>query len=295
MIYLYHCTFLHGKISLSYLYTYGDKVMRERIEFRNMIKSTLASMDQEALAHNSEEFWTIQREFEYLEYYAFENRLKNTSLALYLAVGLHDGSYRKSTISRNGQTYRLPYVIHCLWVCKMLADLSVPIPKDEEDILLAAALCHDMIEDIDFTDKGRELYSVYGLDPKVYETVKLVSKRKDFTEEEEKEFFHNIKLSDRCHNVEDLYNRSSWKVHEYVGETRRFFIPMCEYGLKHYPELNTTLQIFNEKMINLTQAAEILVDRYELREKEMEAELEALRRENTALRKEWARLWELNE
>ena len=274
--------------------------MKEILQYRDEIRAILNQIDPKALAYNSEEFWTIQREFEYLEYYALEHRLTNTAIALRLAVGLHNGSYRKSTITKNGQTYKLPYVIHCLWVCKMLADLNVPVSKNEEDILLASALCHDMIEDIDFPDGGRELYTKYHLDPQVYEIVKLVSKRYDFTEDEEKEFFHKIeshklallvKLSDRCHNVEDLYNRSLWKVHEYVGETRKFFIPMCEYGLAHYPDLHTTLQIFHEKMINLTQAAEILADRYDSREKELLKELEELKKENENLRKAWYELW----
>ncbi|MCF0142290.1 MAG: HD domain-containing protein [Parasporobacterium sp.] len=276
--------------------------MRERIEYRNKIMAILAELDPEALAFNKDEFWLIQREFEYLEYYALEHRLTNTVIALHLAVGLHDGTYRKSIVQRDGETYRLPYVIHCLWVTKMLADLSVPIPRGEEDIMLAAALCHDMIEDIDFADGGKELYTRFHLDPEVYETVKLVSKRYDFTDEEEKAFFHGIesnklallvKLSDRCHNVEDLYNRTSWKVHEYVGETRKFFIPMCEYGLEHYPDINTTLQIFHEKMVNLTHAAEMLVDRYDARKAELTAELEELRKENAELKARWAKLWEL--
>ncbi|MCF0229870.1 MAG: HD domain-containing protein [Parasporobacterium sp.] len=275
--------------------------MQERIRYKRYIDGKLSTMDPEALAHNEDEFWIIQKEYEYLEFYALEHRLENTSIALRLAIGLHNGSYRKSTITKEGQVYKLPYVIHCLWVAKMLADLNVPVSKDEEDVMLAAALCHDMIEDMDFQDGGRELYTVYGLDKRVYDIVKLVSKRYDFTDEQEREFFHNIesdklallvKLSDRCHNVEDLYNRSAWKIHEYSGETRKFFIPMCEYGLEHYPDINTTLQIFHEKMINLTQAAEALVDRYEQREKELRAEIEALKKENIELRREWSKLWE---
>lgn len=278
--------------------------MKARIEFRNQINAILATIDPEALAHNEAEFWTIQREFEYLEYYALEHRLQNTAIALHLAVGLHNGSYRKSTITRNGQTHKLPYVIHCLWVTKMLADLSVPVSHDEEDILLAAALCHDMIEDVDFAEGGAEMYTQYHLDKRVYDIVKLVSKRYDFTDEQEQAFFQTIaenklallvKLSDRCHNIEDLYNRSTWKVHEYVGETRKFFMPMCEYGLEHYSDILTTLQILKEKMNNLSSAAELLVDEYERREKELLRELEQLENENKALRAEWKELWEMEE
>ena len=275
--------------------------MKERIAFRSKVEEYLRGLDQETLAFNKDEYWMIFSVYEFLEYYSFENRLWNTCIALPMARGLHDGTYRKSTILKNGSTYRLPYVIHCLLVCRMLADLNIPISKEEEDILLAAALCHDMIEDIPFPNHGKEMMEEYHLDPRVYEVVKLVSKRKDFTEAEEIAHFKAIqenrlallvKLSDRSHNVEDLYNMSVEKVHEYVEETNKFILPMCEYGFAHYPELRTTLGILQDKILCLTQAAEIMVDRYEARELELRKQLKALRVENAKLFQTMNALWE---
>ena len=275
--------------------------MKERIAFRSKVEEYLRGLDQETLAFNKDEYWMIFSVYEFLEYYSFENRLWNTCIALPLARGLHDGTYRKSTILKNGSTYRLPYVIHCLLVCRMLADLNIPISKEEEDILLAAALCHDMIEDIPFPNHGKEMMEEYHLDPRVYEVVKLVSKRKDFTEAEEIAHFKAIqenrlallvKLSDRSHNVEDLYNMSVEKVHEYVEETNKFILPMCEYGFAHYLELRTTLGILQDKILCLTQAAEIMVDRYEARELELRKQLKALRVENAKLFQTMNALWE---
>ena len=186
-------------------------------------------------------------------------------------------------------------------VCRMLANLPIPISMEEKDILLAAALCHDMIEDIAFSKGGTELMTDFGLDSRVYEVVKLVSKRKDFTPEEEKAHFHGIernplalmvKLSDRGHNIEDLYNMSTAKVHEYIDETRRFFLPMCEYGLTNYPEIGTTIEILQNKLLSLTKVAEVMVDRYGEREQELEEQLKQLKEENENLRKEWKALWE---
>ncbi|MBQ0070517.1 MAG: HD domain-containing protein, partial [Spirochaetales bacterium] len=190
--------------------------------------------------------------------------------------------------------------IHCLMVCRMLVDLNLPLSSEEEDITLASALCHDMIEDIPFPKKGRELVDVFGLDKRIYEIVKLLSKRKDFTEEEEKAHFHAIesnrlallvKLSDRSHNVEDLYNMSQWKVHEYIGETEKFFHPMCDYGTQHYPEVVQVLEILRNKILSLTQVSEVLVDRLALREKELQDERDALKRENEELRAELSAVW----
>lgn len=278
----------------------GGKVMEERVDFQRRVNDILNEIGTETLSYNKNEFWMIQSPYEYIEFYAVEHRLFNTAIALPLARGIHDGGHRKSSIMKDGIPYRLPYMIHPLLVCRMLVDLHIPLTPEEEDILLAAALCHDMIEDIPFENGGHELHTIYHLDPRVYETVKKVSKRKDFTPEEELDHFHQIaahklaclvKLSDRGNNVEDLYNMSVWKVHEYVGETQKFFLPMCEYAKAHYPEILQTIEILEDKMVSLTEAAEILVDRYDAREKELEAKVILLRQENEHLRDTWKKLW----
>ncbi|MBQ0004789.1 MAG: HD domain-containing protein [Clostridiales bacterium] len=275
--------------------------MKERIAFRKKVEEHLETLDQEALAYNRNEYWMIFSVYEYLEYFSFEHRYWNTCIALPLARGLHDGTYRKSTIIKNGDTYKKPYVIHCLHICRMLANLHMALSDEDKDILLSAALCHDMIEDLDFDNGGRELIDNYGLDPRIYEVVKLVTKRKDFTEEEEIAHFRMIqenplallvKLADRSNNVEDMYNMSSKKIHEYVGETERFILPMCEYGFEHYPELAGPIGVLKEKITCLTKAALLMTDRYEAREKELHNELNALRVENKKLFETLNELWE---
>lgn len=275
--------------------------MNEKILFRNQVNQRLSQLNPDVLRWNEDEFWMVQFPYETLEYYAIDHRLMNTAMALPLARGLHNGSHRKSSITRGGVAYRLPYVIHCLIVCRMLVDLHLPLSADEEDIVLAAALCHDMVEDIPFPNHGEELTEEFGLDPRVLETVKLVSKQKDFTSEQEQAHFHAIesnklsllvKLSDRSHNVEDLYNMSTWKVHEYIGETRKYFLPMCAYGMEHYPELATCIEILRDKIVSLTQAAEIMVDRCEAWEQELREQLQALQEENRQLQAQCRALWE---
>lgn len=270
-------------------------------QFRAQVKAALEKIDPETLAYDQDEFWMLQSPYEYIEFYAYRQGLYNTALALPLARGLHNGTHRKFTVLRDGVAYRQPYLIHCLLVCRMLLDLHSPLPREEEDILLAAALCHDMIEDIPFEQGGQELTTRFGLDPRVYQTVKLVSKRKDFTPAEEQAHFDAIaanplsllvKLSDRSHNVEDLYNRPAWKVHEYIGETEKYFMPMCEYGLAHYPTLSKSIEILQDKIISLTRASRILVDRCEEREGQLRAQLQALQLENDRLRAEYRALWE---
>lgn len=275
--------------------------MKERIAFQHKVTALLSAFAPETLAYDESEYWMIRSPYEYISFYAMENQLWNTAIALPLARGLHNGSHRKSSVTKGGTAYRLPYVIHCLLVCRMLVDLKLPLSKEEEDIVLAAALCHDMIEDIPFPDHGTELVNRYHLDQRVYDTVKQVSKRKDFTPEEEAAFFRGInenklallvKLSDRSNNVEDLYNMSAWKVHEYIGETNTFFLPMCAYGLEHYPELHKCIEILQDKILCLTQVSQILVDRCEARQAELKQQLQSLQQENARLRAEYTALWE---
>lgn len=269
--------------------------MKERSAFHQEIQAVLDEIGPEVLAYDKDEYWMIRGPYETIGFYAMFHELRNTAIALALARGLHNGSHRKSSITKNGKAHRLPYVIHCLLVCRMLVDLHLPLPKEEEDIVLAAALCHDMIEDIPFENGGWELVTKYHLDPRVYETVKQVSKRRDFTPEEEAAFFRGIqehpfallvKLSDRSNNVEDMYNMSAWKVHEYIGETEKFFHPMAIYGMAHYPGLIGPLEILRDKILCLTQISQILVDRCEARTQELRRELEILQNENELLRGE---------
>lgn len=270
-------------------------------DFKKRVSDALSRIDPDVLNYHEDEFWMIRIPYDYIEYYAQKNRLFNTAVALPLARGLHDGTYRKLPIMRNGVAHKPPYMIHCLIVCRMLADLWLPITREEEDILLASALCHDMIEDIPFERHGMELTEKFHLDPRVYETVKLVSKRKDFTLEEEQAYFRGIeenrlalliKLSDRGHNVTDLFNMSARKIQEYIGETRTYFLPMCDYARRHYPDLTDVIEIMQDQLICLTKTVKRTTEKHERLKQEMEAELLTLRSENEELRAKLARVRE---
>lgn len=186
-------------------------------------------------------------------------------------------------------------MIHCLLVCRALIDLQLPMTSEEEDVLFASALCHDIIEDVELPENGRELITVFGLDPQVYEIVKILSKRKDFTEEEHLAYFDGIvknkyalliKLADRSNNVEDLYNMKTWKINEYVDETRERIFPMCGQGIDLYDDLAPSIQILWEKMVSLTEMAEILAERYDKRERELVQRIAELQNEQISLRAE---------
>ena len=268
--------------------------------FNEKLHRALNDIGSDVLHYNENEFWLYRPDYEFIEYYAARYRMINTAIALPLARGLHDNVYRKASVSRDDVSYLLPYIIHPLEVCRLLIELNIALPADECDILFAAALCHDLIEDVEFEHGGTELKELYHLDPRVYETILLVTKRKDFTEDEERRHFENItknrlamlvKAADRGNNVEDLYNRSSWKVHEYVGETKKYFFPMLEYAAANYKDISSSISILRDKIYTLTVAAEFLVDRYDQQESKLRRRIAKLRAENDSLRKTWNERW----
>ncbi len=265
-------------------------------DFVSKVKAHIEKIDPSKLLYNENEFWLIQKPYEYLEYFAMKHRLLNTSIALEVVRGLHNGSYRKYGVHKNGEQHRLPYYIHCLMVCKMLSDLPLNLSNEDLDILLASALCHDLIEDYPFKNGGKELVDEFELDPRVLETVKTVSKRKDFTLEEEIEFFNHIqnnvlclliKLSDRGNNVEDLYNMSEKKFMEYIEETNRYFVPMSDYGLVHYPKQATAIGILKDKILTLTNVSDTLIHKLEKRNQHLREERSLLILENRKIRSKW--------
>lgn len=267
----------------------------------NRVNGHLNMMDPTKLLYNENEYWLIQGTYEYLECYAVDHRLQNMFLALPLVRGLHNGVYRKFGVEKGGEMHRLPYVIHCLLVCRMLVDIHPALSSEDQDCLLAAALCHDLIEDIAFEHGGKELITEFHLDPRVYEIVKLVSKRSDFTIEEERQFFDKIqknplalllKLADRGNNVEDLYNMSRKKLEEYLEETEKYFLPMSDYGIDNYPELSIAIHILRDKITILTTVSKVMITKLEARNQILRNQRNQLKLENMKLREEWKRLWE---
>jgi len=151
----------------------------EESRFFERVREGLNKIDPAVLAYDESEFWMVQAQYEFIEYYAVRHRYHNTALALPLARGLHDGVHRKFSVIKDGVQYKVPYLIHPLRVCHVLIDLRAALSPEEEDIMLAAALCHDVIEDIPLPLHGRELTEVYGMDRRVYDTVLKVTKQRN--------------------------------------------------------------------------------------------------------------------
>lgn len=237
---------------------------------------------------NVDEAFLYEKTYLFIKGYASALNLTQTLKALPLARKFHNGQYRKGEIEIKGVKYQLPYVLHVLKVCSTLISLHLPISNAELDNLFAAALLHDSLEDAPeyFPNGGKELITEYGFRPEVYEAIVLVSKKPGYTEEQLDEYFDTlkknryailIKLADRSHNVEDLYNMKIEKLHKYVKETRTWIYPLATYGKANYPECSNGFTILKAKILSLTEATETIVEMYEQVISEKDAEIEELK------------------
>lgn len=220
--------------------------------------------------------------------YATKKNCNLTLKALPLARQLHQGQYRKGRLQIGDKDYKLPYVSHVLKVCTTLMALDLPFEETELDLLFASALLHDSIEDVTDIFDGTDDCSVmlsYGMTKDVYNCVQSVSKKHNCTDDELNTYFDNIKnnkltllikLADRSHNVEDLYNMKPAKLHEYVRETRKWIYPLAQYGMEAYPEISNSLTILQSKIVSLTECTETIINKYEQIIKEKDEIIQSL-------------------
>lgn len=229
---------------------------------------------------NKDEEFMYVKPYLFIKGYATGLGLTATLKALPLARQLHNGQYRRDKKIINGKEYQTPYVLHILKVCSTLISVvgeklsDTPEHRAELDILLASALLHDVLEDCaeEFPLGGQELISVYGLPKEVFIAVSLVTKESGLTEDQLLDYFNKlkknkysilVKLADRSHNVEDLYNMKLEKLHKYIKETRDFVYPLASYGKQHYPEFSNAFTILDSKIVSLTEEAETIVSLFE--------------------------------
>lgn len=226
--------------------------------------------------YNVEEEFLYNKTYLFIKGYATARGLKYTLKALPLARVFHNGQHRKGQVEIKGEKYQLPYVLHCLKVCATLISLNLKdiLTPEEEDILLAASIGHDFFEDCKqyFPKGGIELVQDYGFPMEVYEIIKLLSKESGAEEWEISEYFNKIKkncfaslikVADRSHNVEDLYNMKIEKLHKYTKETRNYIYDLCSYCKANYPELSNAFTILKSKILSLTELTEALVEMYD--------------------------------
>lgn len=193
--------------------------------------------------------------YEEIKEIATEKNLTNTLIALDLAVELHKDQKRK-----NGE----PYIIHPFEVTLYLIHLRI-----YDDITLAAALLHDVIEDCQpkVDSDGKNLIMDCNLDKHVVEIILLLTKTKDVTEEVYYEKIGQnvkallIKLSDRANNCSTMAGAfKTEKMCKYVVETETFIYPLCKICKTHFPEYSKHITIIKYKLTSICETIEALTN-----------------------------------
>ena len=230
----------------------------------------------EIRSFNKEDEQKYIKSYMFIKGYAMAKNLEQTLIALAFARRLHEGQYRK-----DGN----PYIIHPLKVCSTLINYGV-----DDDIVLAVALLHDVVEDCekDLPKHGMELVENFGLNPEVIELVEILSKKQGATQTELKAYFDKIKknpktllvkLSDRLHNSATLYTFSLEKMRKYVNETKDFILPLASYGKLYYPQYSNVFSILKSGIYSLNHSMEIMLDKFEEHDTELRKEIEKLKNE----------------
>ena len=158
----------------------------------------------------------------------------------------------------------------------------------KDDITLAAALLHDIVEDC--KDKlpfgGKELITEYGIDPEVYRIILLLSKDSGLSDYELSVYFNKIKkdyrataikLADRFHNSQTLYAFKHDKLLKYIRETEMFILPMASYAKYHYPWWTNIFSILKTNIYSLNHSMQIIVDMYDRQIDDLNRQISELR------------------
>ena len=231
--------------------------------------------------------------YQFIEAHAQARDLSNTLLALPAAKELLAGMVRHSfDFDRDGRL-QLTYYEHCMAAAKILIDLDPPLEPEEEDILLASTLCHDMLGHVTFQAHGTELMTIYHLDRRVYEIVRTITRPHPLLNEDKPAFYRGIQenklalllaLADRANLIEQLYSLSIEEAMNYVQEIRTYALPMCTYALEHYPDVQMSVSVLMSKIRCLIDVTDIISKRYQDRERAYQNEILSLTEDNARLR-----------
>ena len=224
-----------------------------------------------------------KKEYNFIKGYATMYKMRNTLIALTLALKYHDGQYRDG-----GE----PYIIHPLLVCKSLILLNIEKCLEEWypdrniyqirhqcDVMYAAAILHDVIEDCKLPNKGRELVEIYNLDKEVWQIVWLLTKPPKVKKwpwspvYDPEKYFGNIKMdwkatlikiADRANNCSTMQVFDEQRKRKYILETIQYIYPLCSEGKIRYPEFSDAISILKNLIVSVCETLASLLGMQEV-------------------------------
>jgi GTP pyrophosphokinase len=193
----------------------------------------------------------MHKELVYLKGFAKGKQYWQMLKAIQVAIELHDGQMRKA----GGE-----YIEHPMSVTSELVALKL-----HDEVLLASAILHDVIEDCN-TSKS-DLILAHGFNQEIANIVSLLSKTKDmttfayYTEISKDARAILIKVADRCHNISTMIGAFTIeKMKEYVAETEQHVIPLIKYGVNHHPEYSDELFVMRNHIESVTKCIKAFIE-----------------------------------
>ncbi len=172
--------------------------------------------------------------YAYVESYAADHGMLQTSKVLPFARNLHNGQTRK------GHDH-VPYIYHPLLVACHAIALGL-----SDDDLISTALLHDVCEDCGITPEELPVNEA------TRRSIALLTNKQGKSPEVLDAYFKGIasdriatmvKLIDRCNNVSEMASAfPADKMRIYIVETEEWVYPLIKYAKKAYPECEA--QIF---------------------------------------------------
>lgn len=186
---------------------------------------------------------SYDKTFYFIKGFAIGKSMPNVLKALPLAK-----EYYKDLTRKSGDSF----IIHPLRVCSYLISLKI-----DDDIICAAALLHEIIKKCHLPYNGIEIVTEHHMDNSVLELIRLVSNSEkylldlyyDSLKQNPKAML--LKLSNRAHTCTTLIDSSPDEFKSYVEECEKYIYPLCEYGIKHYPEYAYSIQVMHYHISSL--------------------------------------------
>lgn len=228
----------------------------------------------------------IRQLYERVESHARTNRLTSVLMAL---TSLLELFYANNSVDSR----LLTELQDCLLTTNMLIDIHPNITVSEEETLLTATIVAACKKNFSPEDRRMRLSQepIYSHD--VYNLLDIILPGRGRTDAEQQAYYRRVQenklallilMANRGVVIQQLHRYSSWNAQRIIDETRACYYPMCIYGKEHYHDLLASLSILMEKMRSLSEVAEILLRRYEVREAELMQDILALQEENATIR-----------
>lgn len=238
------------KYGKSYYPEYSNAITIMKYQIQSICETIEALYDLSSDVQNPLKY---RKTFIFVRDFSIGKKMENTQKSIFIANNLHKGDQR---------TTGDPFILHPLRVCSYLIALKI-----NDDIACSAALLHEVLKRCNLPKNGNELTEDYGLNPKILELIKLLTKTEGMST---KEYYENlkkdkyaimIKLSNRAHTCTRLSTYTEEERQAYNFETKEYISDLCTYAQETYPEFWDQIEIMKYHIFSICRVVEAICDK----------------------------------